>query len=623
MRYRWLLAGVVAVLLTSVAAVYAAPFDQQHGSTPIEVRAPLPGVRQAAGAVHPPDASIGRPAPAPASRLPEGRLDQSLWVGVIDDFEEGSEPSVYRGWVLNEDTNRAEYGEYKWGISDCRAKSGRRSLWAIGDGADGKLLTCGSPYPHGVSSSIWLRLDLSHWPTDTQRLELQFDYWLNLRTNVEGGVEPDGLFVSYMLPITGAPDTHERIVLINYTAQDPSNFWYEPGVVDLMRARSVYPDKDGNFREFNLAGQKEVYIEFLFQTAREPFEVKEDGAFIDNVRLVSNVAGPTGTVIVPTETGTPPPVTTEPPPTSETPSVTATTPGVTPPPGTTLPPPTTVVPPTVTAPPGDFWVYLPAALRKSDFALAPPGNTPAPPTEPPPASPTPVPTEPEPTASAAPPGPLDCQDWIVNGGFEAGAASGWTFEHNVTDPGYDFSKALVRYADVPQMERPPDSGDVFAFLGNGLNVDMKLSQSEARDVLPADRVVSATLQFDLGVQTDEVPDGTSQDGFIIALIDQENKVEPVGAITEESPGLVNDAWMRWQIGDFAQYVIQRTGWETMRLQLRSVQNDSHVTIHVLDNVSLTVCQSITPLAGARSTGRRPVLVGHALPGVPMPRWTRR
>jgi hypothetical protein len=153
---------------------------------------------------------------------------------------------------------------------------------------------------------------------------------------------------------------------------------------------------------------------------------------------------------------------------------------------------------------------------------------------------------------------------------------------------------------------------------------MKLGQVEAHDVVAVGRIVSATLQFDLGVLSDEVPDGQNDDGFVIAAIDQDNKVEPISAITEESAGLELNKWVRWQITDFAQYVVQREGWETMRLQLRSLQNDSSVTQHLLDNVSLTVCQSTGPFAvRARQSGRQPALVGRTLPGAPLTRMTLR
>ena len=108
---------------------------------------------------------------------------------MIDDFEQESvDLDVFKGWLLVDDLNGPRKGEYYWGVSDCRSKTGDKSAWAIGNGTDGLLMECGEEYPADVKSSATLRLDLSGWAMDTPALELVFDFWLNVRT--EGKLSP-------------------------------------------------------------------------------------------------------------------------------------------------------------------------------------------------------------------------------------------------------------------------------------------------------------------------------------------------------------------------------------------------------------------------------------------------
>jgi hypothetical protein len=84
------------------------------------------------------------------------------YVDVIDDFEQAERDlDFFKGWVLVQDLNGPIFGEYFWGASDCRAKGGSRSAWAINNGSDGTTLQCGDHYPNGLNSSALLRLDLS------------------------------------------------------------------------------------------------------------------------------------------------------------------------------------------------------------------------------------------------------------------------------------------------------------------------------------------------------------------------------------------------------------------------------------------------------------------------------
>jgi hypothetical protein len=232
--------------------------------------------------------------------------DQGGYSYMIDDFEQGTRDfDFYKGWVLVEDLNGPLYGDYYWGVSDCQAKSGTRSGWAIGNGEQGALLDCGAYYPHGVNSSALLRLDLTGFPQDIGSLELVFDFWLNLRTEVEGGVVPDGLFVLYHLPTSVGELPFERVVVAKLTGQQPDRFWSYPWRVPLNAATDLNDPQ----RVFNLAGLPDVDIEFLMVTKQTDGTTYPEGVFIDNVRLEASEAPITPSPGTPRPTKTPSPTT--------------------------------------------------------------------------------------------------------------------------------------------------------------------------------------------------------------------------------------------------------------------------------------------------------------------------
>jgi hypothetical protein len=622
MSIRGLLLLALAVLLGSVGVVYAAPQAQTEAVGP-SVGSAAPAMMPEALRHNPTRAELrGLKQGALGGQAKDWSLNQSLWTGLIDSFEEDTEPSFYRGWVLNQDLNRDLFGEYKWGISDCRASHGRKSLRAIGDGAGGRLLSCNSPYPNGVNSSIWLSLDLTHWVTGTQQLDLVADFWLNLRTQVEGSVEPDGLFVSYMLPTTVGEEPLEHVVLAAVTANNPNSFWYQPLVVNLLHAEEVYdPDNDGVKRVFNLMGKKDVYIEFLFVSGQKTTERYQDGVYIDNVRLVSDVPGPNVT---------PPPVTpvtpATPTPTIEGPTARPTTPS----PGTTEPPtepPTATTPGSPTAtdePQGDWWIYLPIALKNaSPGAGVPetpgpePTNSSLPPSpEPPSPEPTDVPSAtPQPTAL-----PAGCREMLVNGGFEQGPSVGWTLESNAQKPDgtpLGVADVILNNAAFPSVSPPPAvEGEWFAFLGRGQNINMALYQTNPAALIEPQRVLTATLRYYLAFISDEVRDGTDDDVFgVFAMNESDEKVQVGYGISEESQDIVPS--MIYEItADMTEAVKRRAGWDTMRLLFVSQQNDVRVSSQLLDGTSVVVCESTTPLvaparravarSGAEAMTLRPV-----------------
>ncbi|MFN2251690.1 MAG: hypothetical protein ACK2UL_07210 [Anaerolineae bacterium] len=340
MKMRWLLALALALAIGSLAGVATARVGQPAtASSGVDIGTVendlSPEARDLVMSLDPPR----RAAPEIKGVVPGNvTRTQQGYQWMIDDFEqEDVDLDVFKGWLLVEDTNGKTGGEYYWGVSDCRYKSPTRSAWAIGNGQDGSQLECGDEYPSDAKSSASLRVDLSGWNPDEPVLELAFDFWLNARTEVEEGVVPDGLFISYLYPSGRGDESVERIVGRAITAKLPDRFWDVPIRIDLTEWRDIYePERE----PFNLAGLEDVDIEFLFVTKRIPGEVHQEGAFIDNVRIEAfetpvtqtprtPTARPTSTPLTPTTPGTPATATstemaTTPPPTTETPDVTDT-----------------------------------------------------------------------------------------------------------------------------------------------------------------------------------------------------------------------------------------------------------------------------------------------------------
>lgn len=201
---------------------------------------------------------------------------------LIDDFEA---PALDTGRWITLDQNNELYGEYYWALSQCEKSErygGMQSLWALGGGMDGRQLTCDDPYPNGVNSKAFLIADLTGFPTSTLRLDFQTDFWLNTRTFTEGGVAPDGLFI---MASEDPAEPSSELVLAHITAARPERFWENPITVSLVNACDVYvPEKCNSF-----AG-KLAYLAVFFITKQEPgTSLTGGGAFVDNVRLLSDV----------------------------------------------------------------------------------------------------------------------------------------------------------------------------------------------------------------------------------------------------------------------------------------------------------------------------------------------
>lgn len=381
MYKRWLAMAAV-VLAFGVVTVAAMPASPEPS-----IAMPAGDVRQFLQSNPIPDWVLEQARESQAFR-PRFRPEAQGYEQVIEDFEAVSLDTINR-WIVY-DLDGPVNGEYFWGLSKCRRSEGEQSLWAIGNG-DGSNLPCGAPYPNGAISVAILRLDLSGWPEDVRELKLVFDVWLNTRSEPQGGVVGDGLFVSYVhIDEEGQQD---HVVMRAMTSQFPED-WWEQIELDLTNVYSIYePPPEGP--TYNLAGRSsEVWIEFLFKTKVAPGGELTEGAFIDNVRIQSNSA-PT-----PSPTSTVDPSYTPPTPTNTiTPTATSTaTITMTPTEGPTEPPATLTTTPSPT--PEGFRVYLPIAFKNAELATAappPPTDEPGEPTAEPPEPTLEPPETPEPT----------------------------------------------------------------------------------------------------------------------------------------------------------------------------------------------------------------------------------
>jgi len=358
MKMRWWSGLALLAVLGTGPVVHASPSDgaAESGGTARsaegaavrralvdEFRAAMPHVQEAlaSGRVRP-------VRPEVTSLLP----DQDVLL-LLDDFEA---PALDLDRWIPLDQNGPNYGEYYWALSQCQRSDrygGVQSLWALGGGADGSKLSCDEPYPNGVNSKAFLVTDLTGFPTSTLRLDLQLDFWLNTRTFTEDGVAPDGLFV---MAAEDPSEPDSELVLAHVTAARPDRFWENPLTINLIDTCDVYePEKCNTF-----AG-KLAYLSVFFITKQVPgTSLPGGGAFVDNVRLVSNVvpdplpAGARTLVPPPTSTATPTTVVTATPTATETPEVSPTP--------TDTAEPDTPTPTATNDPSQRTTIYMPTAL---------------------------------------------------------------------------------------------------------------------------------------------------------------------------------------------------------------------------------------------------------------------
>ncbi len=234
----WAASGITPPNMTP--QVYLPMVDKQPTPTPTPTRTPTPT----------PTPTRTRPptrTPTPTvtpTPTPDG------WTTITSENFEANFPR--NGWVVHD--NQPGYGQYYWAKRICLPRSGSSSGWAVGGGAEGSPLSCGSYYPNYAYS--WL----IYGPFNLEGAsdaELLFDYW----ENAEAGF--DALF-------WGASTDNDQ-----YYGQ------YFSGNSGGWRARNF--DLTNVYQLGNLLGQPNVWIAFVFVS---DFSITyPEGAYVDNIRL--------------------------------------------------------------------------------------------------------------------------------------------------------------------------------------------------------------------------------------------------------------------------------------------------------------------------------------------------
>lgn len=184
------------------------------------------------------------PVPTPTPTPPPGG-----WVTILEETFEAEFPGV---WELFDDFPGD--GEHYWGKRDCRAYAGSYSGWAVGGGADGALLSCGSDYPDNAESwMIYGPFSLA----EATAGDLTFHLWLNSE------IEDDRIF-------RGA--STDGAHFYGYSTTGDSQGWVNK-VLDLTDVPTLG----------NLMGQPNVWIGLIF--ASDSSTNYPEGAYVDDIVL--------------------------------------------------------------------------------------------------------------------------------------------------------------------------------------------------------------------------------------------------------------------------------------------------------------------------------------------------
>ncbi len=172
------------------------------------------------------------------------------WTTILNETFEGSFPGA---WTVF-DGNDSSYGTYYWGKRTCRPYAGSYSGWAVGGGANGASLSCGSNYPNYARSvMIYGPFSLA----DAYAADLQFKLWLNSESGYD--------FICWMASPDGSDFTGP-------CASGSSGGW-----IDRVLNFSSVPNLG------NLLGDPSVWIAFLFIS--DSSVTRSEGAYVDNIVL--------------------------------------------------------------------------------------------------------------------------------------------------------------------------------------------------------------------------------------------------------------------------------------------------------------------------------------------------
>lgn len=185
--------------------------------------------------------------PMIASKANGGTVDG--WQIIFQEDFEGSFPG---SWTVFDDLDG--YGDYHWAKRNCRSFAGNHSAWAVGGGADGRALPCGSIYPDSAMS--WMIYGPFNLAGATAA-EMSFEHWLNTGTASDRlfwGASTDGSY------FTG------------WQQWGTGNGWQRT-VFDLSNVPG------GG----SMAGKASVWVAFVF--ASDGSTNSPEGAYIDNILL--------------------------------------------------------------------------------------------------------------------------------------------------------------------------------------------------------------------------------------------------------------------------------------------------------------------------------------------------
>lgn len=166
------------------------------------------------------------------------------------DFEAG----FPAGWSAGDD-NGATGGRFTWARRDCRAFGGRFGGWAVGGGANGTGLGCGSNYPNNAQSRM------TYGPfslAGATAAQLRFKLWLQSELNYDG--------LCTLASLNGRD-------FYGSCASGNSNGWIDRS----FNLNNVY-------RLGNLVGQSRVWVAFAFLS--DTSVTRAEGAHIDEVQLL-------------------------------------------------------------------------------------------------------------------------------------------------------------------------------------------------------------------------------------------------------------------------------------------------------------------------------------------------
>ncbi|MGA9397200.1 MAG: M6 family metalloprotease domain-containing protein [Anaerolineaceae bacterium] len=147
-------------------------------------------------------------------------------------------------------------GDYRWGRRGCRYASGSYSAWAVGGGADGGALICGSNYPNDADTSM------TYGPFSTENGILNGEVKFKMFLNSETGFD-------YLWVTAGIGGSTEY----GYKVSGNSSGWID-GTLNLKNVDGL---------GHSVIGLPKVWIRFRFTS--DYLTSVGEGAFIDNIIL--------------------------------------------------------------------------------------------------------------------------------------------------------------------------------------------------------------------------------------------------------------------------------------------------------------------------------------------------